>query len=246
MVLKGLLEKLDVGLYKAVEISLDEALARVNVSRVRTGASINLVNPDKTVKEGGLDELPIEIQESYNIARKISQNHGPLVALYFLLYTLLGARKTGFLLLWQGHWFVICEPKTRFCHHYYSTLLANILRSLGLYNGVYYPMGVEHEEAKRIAEEYIHRNYGGYKEARRLHYLLREEGYIGQRDPKPYTLKVYHYEDDSVGVDIYDHTGRELELGINVENKPAFNIETWIALPTMHIDKRNEETYLNE
>ncbi|MEM1831979.1 MAG: hypothetical protein QXJ97_10675, partial [Desulfurococcaceae archaeon] len=196
------------------------------------------------IREAKLEELPEAVRTTYSIACTVRKLHGPLPALYFLLHTLLGARRTGFLLLWIGPWFIICEPKTHFCHHhYYSVVLFNMLISLGLHPGVYYPLGEEHEKARLIAEMYIREHFKGYREARRLHYMLRDHGYIGQPDEKPYTLKIYHYVDGTVGVDVYDYTGREHKFGVNVDDKPVTNIETWIALPVMHINARNEEIY---
>lgn len=242
--MKGLVEKVEEGFYKPVEVSLEDAIARVDIKRVR-GKHRDSSKQESSVKVAQLNALPDKVQEAYYIGTMINQQHGSLPALYFLMYTLLGARKTGFLLLWKRDWFIICEPKTHLCHHYHSIVLNNLLNSLGLLEGIYYPVSREHEESRKIAERYIHQYYGGYKEARRLHYMLRDEGYISQLDDKPYTLKIYHYKDGTIGVDIYDYAWRDLKLKLNVEEKLVVNIEVWIALPMMHISKKSEEVYFD-
>lgn len=244
LTMKGLVERVGEGFYKPVEISLEDAIARVDIKRVR---GVHQCNYRREPRVGSvqLDELPKRIQEAYHIAATINKQHGSLPALYFLTYTLLGARKTGFLLLWRGDWFIICEPKTHLCHHYNSILLNSLLNSLGLSEGIYYPVGREHRESRKIAERYLHRHYAGYKEARRLHYILRDKYYISQFDNRPYTLKMYHYKDGTIGIEIYDYTGRNIVLKLNIEEKLVANIETWIVLPVMHITKRSEEVYFD-
>ncbi|MEM1759921.1 MAG: hypothetical protein QXU26_04335 [Thermofilaceae archaeon] len=241
--MKKLVEKAGDGFYKPIEVSIEEALRRVDVKRHRGGNTSDQPGSTKYIEEAELEELPGEVLKAYSVATTICRVHGPLPALYFMLHTLLGARKTGFLLLWNGPWFIICEPKTNFCHHYYSAVLLNMLLSLGLQPGVYYSLSQEHENARKTAEKYIHEYFNGYREARRLHYMLREQGYIGQLDQKPYVLRIYQYADNTVGVKVYDYTGRELEFEANVHNKPLLDVETWIALPVMHVSSRNEETY---
>ena len=79
------------------------AFSRIDRSRVR------IWKPGRATKRGrekqGASRLENKPREPYvarlafRRARKIAEKHGGLAATYFLVYSLVGARETGFLLL---------------------------------------------------------------------------------------------------------------------------------------------------
>ena len=252
MVAKGLLEHRN-GIYRAVDLQREVLLSRVNLVRVRYPwqvlkreeheAEDDRRQIDWEKHQLSVDQLPQPIQRAFSYAVDIAEAHGSLPALYFLVHTLLGVRQTGYLLLWLSDWFIVVEPKTGFAHHFYSRLLHRMLLQLGLDEGIYYrPYDLQYQEARRLAQQYIRRIYGSHQSARRLHYLLWEEGYIWSEEDKVYTVRVYHYPDGEVGIQVLDKTGREEVYGENLRDKLA-QVETYTALPCRHVDERNEETY---
>jgi len=80
---------------------------------------------------------PYVAKLAFRRAKKIARRYGKLAAAYFLVYSLVGARKTGFL-LWFNAMFVYCERKTGFCHYFYSQLLHHYFQLLGLREGIMY------------------------------------------------------------------------------------------------------------
>jgi len=109
----------------------------------------------------------------------IARKHGRLATVYFLVvYSLVGARETGYLLLWFNYTFVYCEQKTGFYHYFYSELLNRYFRMLGLNQGIMYRSTMEYQKAMQIANRYIRRHYGSHQIARRIHYRLKKNMYI--------------------------------------------------------------------
>jgi hypothetical protein len=252
MVKKAMVERLGNGLYRAIDLNPRIVLSRVDLKRVRFPRQVLGRNSGKHSEEThgtleeyrfSLDELPQPIRRAYTYAQRIARLHNPLTALYFILYSLMGVRQTGYFLLWLSGWFLVYEPKTGFCHHFYSWLLHHMLKSLGLEEGIYYnPSNQQHLKAQRLAQEYIKEYYGSHQNARRLHYMLWEQGYVWS-DNEIYTVKVYHYPlTHDIGLQILNKTGREELHSENIRNEPA-RVEVLTALPYRHIDRRNEETY---
>lgn len=254
MVRKGLLEKRH-SLYIPLNIDPNLVFSRVDIRRVRYPWQVLRKKEKEEHREKTRDpleeyrfnqaELPQPVRRAYAHARSIAEKHGPLAALYFMLYTLLGARQTGHLLLWYNGWFIILEPKTGFAHHFYSWLLHWMLTRLGIEEGIYCKSdGLLHREAQKTAQRYIREIYGSHQNARRLHYMLWERN-LAWSDEDVYTVKVYRYpRDDEVGVQILDKGGSEELYSVNLREEPA-RIEVYTALPTRHVDERNEETYFH-
>jgi hypothetical protein len=226
-------------------------LSRIDLSRVRVQAY--KVKKGKRVTQEASSEdvkidftrLPKTIRRLWEKAQEIASEYGALAALYFLTYSLLGVRQTGYLLYWYNMWFIYYEKKTMFCHHFYSWLLHEMLTRLGLEEGVMYRHNQQYEEAKHIAQQYIREYYGSHPNARRLHYQLKELGYLSYEDDV-YTLKIYHYRDGSIGIEIYDDRGEELLHRDGVrEDEIVVNVEVKSVLPFEHVDKENEETYFS-
>ncbi|OWJ54735.1 hypothetical protein Pdsh_03125 [Pyrodictium delaneyi] len=239
------------GVYTSNVKDFNVLLSRIDSSRVRIQA--NRVRKSKRVPQKmhgenarvDFSRLPKTVRRVWEKAQEIAREHSTLAALYFLIYTLLGVRQTGHLLYWFNAWFIYCEQKTGFCHHFYSELLNEMLRKLGLRQGIQhnYFNKQEHMEAQRIAQEFIKRYYVSHPNARRLHYILKELGYI-EYDNEVYTLKIFHYPDNTIGLEIYDDKGEELlhSDSIRRDLTPS-RVEIKPAFPFEHVDEQNENTY---
>ena len=239
------------GLYIANVKDFNVLLSRIDSSRVRLQAHTKRRNTQRTSETLNEDikvdftKLPKPIERVWKRAQEIADEYGALAALYFLLHSLLGAEATGYLLYWLDTWFIVCRSKTGFCFHFYSILLHEMLRRLGLREGILYNYfrKWQHLEAQKIAQEYIRRYYISHPSARRLHYMLKKLKYI-RYDNDIYTLKIYHYEDGSMGLEIYDERGEELLHQDSIKNNIAVtSVETKTAFPFEHIDKKSENTY---
>jgi len=251
MVAKKLLEKRG-GLYIAVDMNRDVLFSRVDLARVRfpwqvlrrKEASVEDIKHIGWGKQQiDLCQLPQPIQKAYMHAERLAEEHNPLTALYFLLCSLLGVRQTGHLLSWLNGWFIVLEPKTGFAHHFYSWLLHWMLLRLDLQEGIYYrPQDPMHHEAREIAQQYIRKIYGSHQSARRLHYMLWERGYVWSKEDEVYTVRIYHYFNGEVGIQILDKAGREELYSENLKSEPAW-VETYTTLPCRHINERSEEAY---
>ena len=243
------------GLYVTNIKDFSILLSRIDLSRVRPQANMKKESLKKTsettsedanedVKEK-ITKLPKPIECAWEHTQEIANEHGALAALYFLLHSLLGAEATGYLLYWLNTWFIVCRSKTSFYYHFYSSLLHEMLRRLGLREGIQYNYfrEWEHLNAQRIAQEYIREYYMSHPNARRLHYMLKERGYLWY-DGDIYTLKIYHYDDGKIGLEIYDDRGEELLHSDSVrEHLTPSKTEIKTAFPFEHIDEQNEDTY---
>ncbi len=241
------------GVYVSNVKDFNVLLSRIDLSRVRLQADAKRENTQKTSEVLDEDEkvnltrLPKPIRRVWERAQEIAHEHSALAALYFLLHSLLGAEATGYLLYWLDTWFIVCRSKTGFCYHFYSILLHEMLRKLGLREGVQYNYfrKQEHVEAQRSAQGFIRRHYVSHPNARRLHYMLKELGYI-EYDNEVYTIKIYRYKDGRIGLEIYDDSGEELlhQDSIRVNTVPV-GVEIRTAFPFEHTDEKNEETYFS-
>ncbi len=240
MIKKKIIEKED-GIYKSLIHSVGILKTRIDSSRIR------LREYNKRARSDSRSPItePNQVYWTFYRAQKIRDKHGPLTAMYFLVYTLVGARQTGFLLYWNYDWFIYCEKKTGFCHHFTSSLLEQYFKRLGLEPGVMYSKTSEHEKARKQAEKYIKQYYRSFRVARRLHYLLKEKGLITYEDQDVYTLELLYYPDGEVGVRIWDAQERELIEEINIREEQPASIEKRSAFPEEHIYAPNEETYFH-
>jgi len=237
------------GVYVSNVKDIDTLFSRIDVSRVRPQAysGRNAENSRRSpATNEGMDfaKLPKPVERTWLRAQEIAQKHGALTALYFLLRSFLGAEATGQLLYWSNTWFVVCRSKTGFCYHFYSPLLHEMLKSLGLVEGLQYNYFrvLEQAEAQRTAQKYIRMYYQSHPNARRLHYMLKEEGYIWY-DDNVYTLKIYYYRDGSAGLEVYNDSGEKLIYRDSIKDEKPLQIATKTAFPFEHIDEENEETY---
>ncbi len=240
MVRKKILKR-ENGVYKSLISDLDTLKSRIDKSRIR----LQQIKNREVVEQKKDTYVPQQVYWAYDRARRIKKKHGLLAATYFLAYTLLGLRQTGIPLIWVNDWFVYCENKTGFCHHFTSSLLSRYLGNLGLREGIIYSQEPIHEDAKKKAQKYIKKYYRSFRVARRLHYLLKEKGFINYEDQEIYTLELLYYSDNSIGVRIWDERKKMLLEEISVKDSKPTKIEYKTAFPEEHIYRDNEETYFH-
>jgi len=238
MVRKKILKR-ENGIYKSLISDLDTLKSRIDKSRIR----LQQIKNREAAEQKKDTYVPQQVYWAYDRARRIKKKHGLLAATYFLAYTLLGLRQTGFPLLWINGWFVYCENKTGFCHHFTSPLLSRYFKNLGLQEGIIYSQEPSHEDARKKAQKYIKKYYRSFRTARRLHYLLKEKGFINYENQEVYTLELLYYNNNSIGVRIWDEQKRTLLEKIGVKNCNPTKAEYRTAFPEEHIYKPNEDTY---
>ncbi len=250
MIRKGLIMKSEDRLYYPLVTRQEVAFSRIDRKRIRIaqpGRNVKSATKERssTPRRNSFQE-PYEAKIAFNIARKIARKHGRLAAAYFLVYSLVGARETGYLLLWFNSMFVYCEQKTGFCHYFYSELLNRYFRLLGLDQGMMYRSTVEYQKALQIANRYIRKHYGSHQAARRIHYRLKKNMYIYRKpDDEILNIEILHYEDGDIGVRVWDNKMEKAKHEENVTNKPLTKKEIKPAYPYEHVYEDNEETYFH-
>jgi len=64
----------------------------------------------------------------------------------------------------------------------------------------------------------------------------------GEKD-EVYTVKIYHYANGDVGLQVLDKTGREELYGEDLREETPVRVGTYTVLPSRHVDPRRKETY---
>ena len=250
MIRKGLIMKSEDRLYYPLVTRQKVAFSRIDRKRIRIAQpGRNVKSPTKerspTSRRNSFQE-PYEAKIAFRIARRIARKHGKLAAAHFLIYSLVGARETGYVLLWFNSMFVYCEQKTGFCHYFYSELLNHYFRMLGLNQGIMYRSTMEYQKAMQIANRYIRKHYGSHQAARRVHYRLKRDMYIYRKpDDEILNIEILHYEDGDIGVRVWDNKMEEVKHEENITEKPIAKKEIKPAYPYEHIYEPNEETYFH-
>jgi len=250
MAKKGLVRKGRDGRYYPLVTREEVVFSRIDRKRVRIPQPRRVPRKERRQEKQEASTLEKLLQEPYvaklafRRAQKIARKHGKLAAGCFLVFSLIGARETGYLLLWFNAMFVYCEQKTGFCHYFYSQLLHHYFQLLGLREGIMYKNSQEHLEAMKIANKYVKKYYGSHQSSRRLHYELKKQGYI-EYDNEVYTLEIIHYHDGDYGVRLWDNNMQETPYEENITDKPVAKREIKPAYPYEHIYEPNEETYFH-
>lgn len=220
------------------------AYSRIDRSRIRIPGDRNKGKTTSS-RHGKSMEEPYEARLAFTRARRIARKHGRLAAACFLVHSLVGARQTGFLLLWFEGMFVYCEQKTNMCHYFYSQLIHNYFTELGLKQGIQYWRNREYLDAWRISSRYVRKYYGSHQASRRLHYQLKENKIL-KYDKDVYTAEIKYYKDGSLGLRIWDNPMKEVLYEENWSDLPAERREIRPVYPFEHIYDPNEETYFHK
>ena len=234
---KGLVVKTSRGYMLNPELDLEAAKSIIDVKRAINGlrgARSVLSNQNKSGvgKITASKALPRNVEKAINVARKLVKEDY-WRAVDFVAHTLLGVRRTGVWILWVGDYFIYKERKTGFLHYFVSSRLSELLRSVGLKQG-FMAYHTHHS-----AEDLIHKLYGSYVSARRLHYKLKERDWFEYGEPL--LLEIYSATDANYLALRKLYSGEAvIELGNPDLRKKA---KKYLVYGGEHIDEENEETY---
>ncbi len=181
----------------------------------------------------GGEAMPLAVRRVLREVEKLIKQGRTGKALGFLQHTLIGVRRTGRWLLWVKDIFIYKERKAKPRFHYFrSEKLAKILQSMGL------KQGFVHVEP---AHDLIHNLFpGGYREARRIHYLVKNLGWLSYG--KPLILYVAVYPDGTGGFKL-ENLSRETLVAVNYNPQKAIKTMRNLVIPSEHVDQNNDETY---
>lgn len=179
------------------------------------------------------EDIPLAVKRVLREAEKLVEQGRTGRALGLLQHTVVGIRETGRWLLWVKDIFIYWERKARPQYHYFrSERLARILEDMGLRQGFIHAKPVH---------DLIHSMFlRGYREARRLHYLLKTLGWIAYGPPL--ILHVVAYSSGLGGFKLESLDGETI-AAINYEPDKAINTIKNMVIPGEHVDEHNDNTY---
>ena len=245
MIRKGLIKRGVDGQYYPLVTKQEVAFSRIDGKRVRIIQLGRTVEARKkrgfSTTRGSSIREPYSAKIAFKRARKIAKKHSALTAAYFLVYSLVGVRETGILLMWINTMFIYCEQKTEFCHYFYSQLLHHCFQLLGLRERIMYKHSQERLEAMKIAHKYVRKYYESHQSSRRLHYELKNQGYLEHGD-KVYNAEIIHYEDGDLGVKLWDNNMEDTIRGKH-SGQTSSKEGNQTSLHLQHVYEPNEETY---
>jgi len=225
--------------YTTVE---DERLVKqaVDTGRVKAGRKgaiqmLQLPTSGNTQLYDGLGSyIPVQARRVLRMAEKLVKDGEDKRALGLIEHTLIGARETGSWVIWVGDYFIYHEEKAKPSFHYFrSERLAQILENMG------FKQGFIHTEP---VEDLIYNMFpGGFREARRIHYLLKNNGWF-QYGP-PLLLYIAIYFDGTGGFRLNDVTTGKTVVEVNYDPHEATQIHKHIVTPEEHVDRNNDKPY---
>ena len=241
--LYGLIEDIN-GWYKPV--ILDESFVKGSIDwkRVRTRDQVIGSGAKGQSAKKVVEELPKPVQRVVAVARQLIEQGEKWRAVDLLAHTLLGIRQTGILVARKDDAFIYYEEKTSKMHMVKSNKLAEIFEQLGIHDE-FLALHCEHE-----ADNIIRRMYGSHDVARRIHYLLKEQGWF--RYPSEHYY--YRYFEDLVSktwcIIIYVRRGNTLEEVWRIQQEQQqeglmIQKRAGAIVTREHVKEENEETYFN-
>ncbi len=240
----GLIDNLG-GWYKPAVLDDTIVEGSIDWSRVRTRDQVIKPKSKETNAKSTTDNIPQPVIRIIKIAKDLIRRGEKWRAVDLLAHTLFGIRETGVLIGRKGDIFIIFERKTDKMHMWKSRKLAGILDKLGI-----------HDEflafhRKYEASDIIKRLFGSHDVARRVHYLIKEKGWIEYLDPGCWYYRLYR--DPLTGswfISIYVRQGNRLEEVWRIpesidENKMYIQRRAGAIVTREHVKEENEETYFN-
>jgi len=200
---KGLIREEGERYYAGID---DENLVKqaIDVKRVKAGRkgarqTTSIENTDASLHVEARDYVPMPVRRVLREAEKLVRSGEKGKALGFLQHTVVGVRETGRWVIWINDYFIYYERKAKPPLHYFrSEKLAEILKNMG------FRQGFIHTES---ATDIIHSMFpGGFREARRVHYLLKIYGWLYYGPPL--ILYVVMYQDSTEGFKLEDINGK--------------------------------------
>lgn len=232
---KGVLKR--VGERYHLVVDFETAMSVMDVKRAANGVkgalkALNKESNRATDRRREQVRVPRSIEKVLRITKELMEKDY-WKAVDFVAHTIIGARRTGTWILWFDDYFIYRENKTGFLHYFKSKMLSEILKSIGLREGfmVYH---VEHS-----AEDIIRRLYRSYANARRLHYELKEIGWLEYGEPL--VLETYYDAGSTYLAFRKLYTGETLvQLGDPNHRNRA---KRYLVYGGEHVDEENEEFY---
>ncbi len=241
--LYGLIEDVN-GWYKPV--IFDESIVKGSIDwrRVRTRDQVIGSSTRKQSAKKVVEKLPKPVQRVVAMARQLIEQGKKWQAVDLLAHTLVGVRETGVLVARKGDTFIYYEKKTSKMHMVKSSKLAEIFEQLGIHDEIL-TCHKQHD-----AGNIIRRMYGSHDVARRIHYLLKEQGWF------EYPRKHYYYRyfEDPVSktwcIIIYVRRGNTLEEVWRIQQEQQqeglmIQRKAGTIVTREHVKEDNEETYFN-
>ena len=236
---KGIIVKRYGKYYAGVE---DEKLVleTIDVRRVRAGRRGARQLVESLIENSPIERsvtkeksIPLAVKRVLRVAEALIEQGETRKALGLIQHTLIGVRKTGRWLLWVKDIFVYHEKKAKPSYHYFcSEKLARILRSMGLRQGFIHAQPVH---------DLIHMMFpGGYREARRIHYLLKSIGWITYGPPLILYIAIYS---NNIGGFKIESINGEIITSINYSPRRATKIFKTMIMSGEHVDEYNDNTY---
>ena len=184
----------------------------------------------ETIRE---ETIPLAVRRVLRAAEKLVEQGQRQRALGLIQHTLVGVRKTGRWLLWVGDIFIYKEKKAEPSYHYFrSEKLAEILQDMGFKQGF-----IHTQPVGDLIKAYFH---NGYREARRIHYILKTMGWLTYGPPLVLYISVYP---DNTGGFRLEIVYGELIAEVNYNPAQARSTTRHIVVPEEHVDKRHDNTY---
>ncbi len=236
---KGIIVKRGARYYPGVE---DEKLVlqAIDTRRVKAGRRgakrlLEILSEGRSTGRDTVDEeaVPLAVRRVLREAEKLVKQGRTGKALGLLQHTLIGVRETGRWVLWVKDIFIYKERKAKPRFHYFrSEKLAKILQSMGLKQGFIHT---------QLVNDLIHDMFlGGYREARRVHYLVKNLGWLSYGEPL--ILYIAIYPDGTGGFKIESINGEVVAL-VNYDPRRAVKISKSVIVPGEHVDEYNDNTY---
>ena len=179
--------------------------------------------------------IPLTVRRVLRVVEELVERGEMSKALGLIQHTLIGVRETGRWILWVEDIFIYRERKAKPPYHYFrSKKLAEILQNIGLKQGFMHAQPV-HDLIYTIFP-------GGYREARRVHYLVKNLGWLSYGEPL--VLHIAIYPDGTGGFKLENLSGETL-VAVNYNPQKAIKTIRNLVIPSEHVDKNNDETYFS-
>ncbi len=179
------------------------------------------------------ESIPLVVKRILQVSKKLVERGETGKALGLIQHTLIGTRKTGRWILWVKDIFIYKEEKAKPPYHYFkSKKIARILKNLGVKEGFIHAKPVDNLLHSLFPQ--------GYREARRIHYLLKRLGWIAYGPPL--VLYIAVYPSNIGGVKLENLDGETIVV-INYNPRKAVKIIKSMVTPGEHVDEYNDNTY---
>jgi len=230
------------GWYMPVMMDNQVVEGSIDFRRVRRRDQVLKSRKTETKLFSSIDKIPSEAKRVIKKARELIEKGEKWRAVDFLAHSLLGIRQTGVLLARKDSFFIYYEGKTGKMHVLKSEKLARIFDGLGIESGLLY------NHRMYEADNIIRDLYGSHDIARRVHYLLKEQGLFTYPAEKLFYKIAYDFSTRTWKLVIYTFDGTRLikKYEIPLQNTAIardIRNKSGAIIAREHVKPENEETY---